>query len=186
MSTQLKPGNGKVLIAAPFLNDFYFGRSVVLLADHTHEGSFGIVMNKPLDLRFNDIIEEFPAVDAGVFIGGPVKPDSLFFVHTLGDAIPQSVRILDGLFWGGDIDDIRTGIRENKIASSQIRFFLGYSGWGPKQLDKEMTAHSWVVSKAKSPELLNADPVQLWKKMVKGLGSEYAEWLSYPIDPRLN
>lgn len=182
----VKPGSGKVLVAAPFLNDFYFGRSVVLLADHSKEGSFGIVLNKPLDIRFNDILEEFPNFTAGVYVGGPVKSESLFFIHTLGESIPQSVRIIEGLYWGGDIDEVRSAIIEGRIKAGQIRFFLGYSGWAPRQLEQELEEHSWVVTQAKTKELLGTEPVQLWKNMVKRLGSEYSEWINYPIDPRMN
>jgi putative transcriptional regulator len=182
----LKPGSGKVLIAAPFLSDYYFGRSVVLLADHGSEGSFGIVMNKPLDIRFNDILDEFPSFSAGIYVGGPVKSDSLFFVHTLGESIPQSVKIIDGLYWGGDIDEVRSAIVEGRIEARQIRFFLGYSGWAPDQLESELKENSWVVAQANCTELLDADPADLWKGLVKSLGKEYAEWINYPIDPRMN
>lgn len=182
----LKPGSGRILIAAPFLNDFYFGRSVVLLADHGKEGSFGIVMNKPLDLQFNDILQEFPNFTAGVYVGGPVKSDSLFFVHTLGEAIPQSVKIIDGLYWGGDIDEIRSAIVEGRIEARQIRFFLGYSGWSPDQLERELEEHSWVVTQATTNELLDAEPAKMWNGLVRSLGKNYSDWVNYPIDPRMN
>jgi putative transcriptional regulator len=183
---KLRPTSGKVLIASPFLNDFYFGRSVVVLADHNDDGSFGIILNKPLDLAFNEVVSEFPEFNAGVYLGGPVKSDSLYFIHTLGERISNAVQIMDGLYWGGDIDIVQDLIRSGGIAPGQIRFYLGYSGWGPKQLNGELQENSWVVSTEKATTLLRMRPDAMWSSMVKKLGDDYAEWIHYPIDPSLN
>lgn len=168
------------------MNEFYFRRSVVLLADHNKEGSFGLVMNKPIDMKFNELLAEFPAFDARVFLGGPVKTDNLYFIHTLGEAIPRSLKIIEGLYWGGDIDYVKDLISGSSITTNQIRFYLGYAGWGPKQLESELEEFSWVIGRAKSETLLKAKPDNMWATMVKKLGPEYAEWVNYPIDPSLN
>lgn len=60
------------------MGDYYFGRSVVLLAEHSEEGSFGLIMNKQLDSSLNDIVKDFPDFDVPVYLGGPVQTDSLF------------------------------------------------------------------------------------------------------------
>ncbi len=181
-----KPSRGKILIAQPFLNEEYFQRSVILLAEHNEEGTFGLVINKPLDFGLNDILPEFPDFTTGVYIGGPVKTDSVFFIHTLGEKIPKSMPIIDGLFWGGDIGVVEDLVHRKELKPDQIRFFLGYSGWSPLQLDKEIEEHTWVVSSARASMLLGTNPAQLWPKMVKRLGADYAEWVLYPTDPSLN
>ncbi|MCD4737049.1 MAG: YqgE/AlgH family protein, partial [Bacteroidales bacterium] len=79
-----EPTKGKILISEPFLTDYYFKRSVVLLAEHNEDGSFGLILNKPVNLEFNDILKNFPTFHGQMFLGGPVKTDSLFFIHTLG------------------------------------------------------------------------------------------------------
>ncbi len=181
-----KPARGKVLIAAPFLNDFYFGRSVVMLADHGKEGSFGLIMNKPLELNFNEIVSGFPDFKAKVFLGGPVKSDNLYFVHTLGDRVPGSARIIDDLYWGGDIDLVQDMMHKGEIRTGQLRFYLGYSGWSPDQLEREMDESSWVLTTADSRTLLRQETTGLWAGLVKKLGGEYLEWIHYPTDPGLN
>lgn len=181
-----KPATGKILISQPFLNEAYFQRSVVLLAEHNEEGTFGLVMNKPLNVHLNEILSDFPEFAAGIYIGGPVKTDSLFFIHTLGSRVPNSVKIIEGLWWGGDIDLIGNLILEKKITAGQVRFYLGYSGWGPSQLENELLDFSWVVSSTNADVLLKTPPQNLWKKMVRKLGPDYAEWINYPTNPSLN
>ena len=106
-ANNLKPSKGKILISEPLLADNYFKRSVVLLAEHNEEGSFGIIMNKPIDNKFNEIVTDFPEYTGQLFLGGPVSNSSLFFIHTLGDLIENSMKIMDGLYWGGDIESVR-------------------------------------------------------------------------------
>ena len=83
-SNNVMPSRGKILISEPFLHDVTFGRSVVLLVDHTEEGSMGLIINKPLPLMLNDIIKEFKYIeDIPLHKGGPIGTDTLFYLHTL-------------------------------------------------------------------------------------------------------
>jgi putative transcriptional regulator len=181
-----QPAQGKILISEPFLNDFYFKRSIVLLAEHSDEGSFGLILNKPTNLKFNEILKDFPEFDAGVYLGGPVKTDSLFFIHSLGEQIGKTLKIMDGIYWGGDLDTISEMISTNRISSDQIRFYLGYSGWGPRQLDDELKEKSWVVASVKASQLLKSPPENMWKNIVSKLGDDYSLWVNYPPDPIMN
>jgi putative AlgH/UPF0301 family transcriptional regulator len=83
----VKPAPGKILISEPFLYDHYFKRSVVLLADHNKEGSFGVIINKPMAVDFNEVVKDFPGFVDDLYLGGPVSTNNLFYVHTLGDQI---------------------------------------------------------------------------------------------------
>ena len=89
-----KPHQGILLISEPSLRDFYFRQSVILLAEHNEEGSFGVIINKPIETRVNEILLNFPEVDMPVYLGGPVKTDSLFFIHTNG-MVDKSLKILE-------------------------------------------------------------------------------------------
>ena len=184
--TKIKPTQGRILISEPFLQDHYFKRSVVLLADHGDDGSFGLIINKPINIKLNEIVSEFPEFDGQLYMGGPVKTDSLFFVHTLGDTITGSMKIIDGLYWGGDIEVIKEMLKLKQISSEEIRFFIGYSGWESKQLDDELERNSWVVSKTRVDQVINNNPVDLWTSILKTLGKEYEQWVNYPLDPSLN
>lgn len=184
--TELEPRQGRLLISEPSLRDLYFKRSVVLLADHNKEGSFGLILNKPVDVKLNKIIKDFPGFEAKVYLGGPVKTDSLFVLHTLGDVIENSMEIMNGLYWGGNMDTIMELASNDKIDPSRIRFYVGYSGWGEKQLDDELKENSWFVAIPNIQEILKKRPDAMWPDLMRNLGKEYAIWANYPADPVLN
>lgn len=182
----IKPNTGRILISVPFLKDFYFKKSVVLLAEHSDEGTFGIIINKPVEVKLGDLASEFEGFDAPVFLGGPVKTDSLYFLHTRPDLIEDGVPILDGLYWGGNIETVKDLIKDNKLAKEDIRFYIGYSGWVADQLNKELEERSWVVSLTNSNQVFRSNPSDLWATTLKKLGKEYKFWVVYPPDPSYN
>lgn len=184
--TNIVPTGGKILISEPGLRDFYFARSVVLLAEHNEEGSFGIILNKPVNIKFNEIVQGFPHFDGKVFLGGPVSTKNLFFIHTKGDLIEHSQPIGKDLFWGGNIEDVKILLDSKLLDSKSIRFFVGYAGWSAKQLDDELKTDSWLVSKANPKNLIRSKPEDLWANSLKDLGNDYALWANFPIDPGLN
>ena len=145
---------GRVLISEPFLNDTYFRRSVVLLTEHSEEGSVGFVLNKPVALSVDDVLTDFPEIDTEVSIGGPVNTNTIHYIHTLGDTIPNSVKVFNNLYWGGDFDVIKQMISDGQIKGSEIRFFLGYAGWSPKQLENELSENAWLVSEMKAEQIM--------------------------------
>ena len=99
---------GKLLLAEPFMLDGHFKRSVVLITDHSVEmGTVGFVLNKPLRVNINNLISEFPKCAAGVFSGGPVQPDTIHYIHTAGDVLEGSQKIINGVYWGGDFEQLK-------------------------------------------------------------------------------
>lgn len=185
-TNNIEPGKGKILISEPFLGDYYFKRSVVLLADHNEEGSFGLILNKPLDIKLGEVVHDFPNFDAVVYLGGPVESDNLFFIHTLGDQIEGSFEILNGLYWGGKMEVVKEMMLLKKINPDQIRFYIGYSGWSPNQLIEELERNAWVVSRTNTKLLLKTNPDQLWETSLHQLGGDYSYWPKFPIDPMQN
>ncbi|MCX6306640.1 MAG: YqgE/AlgH family protein [Bacteroidetes bacterium] len=180
-----KPKQGSILISEPSLRDFYFRQSVILLAEHNEEGTFGVIVNKPIEARLKDIIKGFTGYNLPVYLGGPVKTDSIFFLHTRDD-IAQSLPIMEGLYWGGDLDAIREMLKSKVMAPSEIRFFVGYSGWSPRQLDRELKEKSWVLSQTTVKEIINDHPETLWSNYLKNMGKDYAIWANFPADPTFN
>ena len=178
---------GMVLISEPFLNDTYFKRSVVLLTEHSEEGSVGFVLNKPIDLSVNDVLNDFPELDAEISIGGPVNTNTIHYIHTLGEKIPNSVKVLDNLYWGGDFDGLRDLITQGLILSNQVRFFLGYSGWSPKQLDNELAENAWLVSEMNAEQIMKGPDNDLWRKILEKSGNKkYRTWVNFPENPGMN
>lgn len=183
---KLTPQQGRVLISEPFLNDAYFKRTVVLLAEHNEKGTFGFILNKPMDVKLNEAISDFPKYTNALYFGGPVNKDQLFYLHTLGDQIDESIEIMPGLFWGGNFETVKALLSKKKIKKDEIRFFAGYSGWEPGQLDNEMKEKSWIVCEAGVKEIMSGNTGNLWREILRSMGKEYAILANFPEDPSLN
>jgi putative transcriptional regulator len=182
-----KAKKGRVLLADPFSKDKYFGRSVVYLGEHNDEGSFGFVLNNFIDLDLQEIAKNFPKMDTRVSIGGPVKTENIYFIHTLGEVIPDSQLVDDGIYLGGDYDTLLQLIEQGKVAKNEVRFFLGYSGWSPGQLKEELDANAWVVAPVlSSMEVMDVKIDELWEHYMRRQGKKFELLSKFPADFSLN
>ncbi len=177
---------GKILISEPFLSDNYFRRSIVYLTEHNEEGTLGFVLNKPLELKINEVVDNFPKSEFSVSIGGPVSHNTVHYVHTLGNRIPESVEVDDGVFWGGDFDHIKEMISGGRIKPFEIRFFLGYAGWSANQLDGEMKENAWLVGKMPPRMVMQGIGSEFWSDTLARYNNKYRAWANFPEDPGLN
>lgn len=183
---KLKPEKGSILVSEPFLPDPNFERTTILLCEYNQDGSFGFVLNKRAEAQLGEVIEDFKSFDAPVFIGGPVQQDTLHYLHRLPQ-LEDSTEIVNGIFWGGNFDQLSIFIDTGQISLLDIRFFLGYSGWGEGQLDTELKENSWIVSNRVTPEFVfETLPDEMWKKALQTLGGRYSIYSNYPVDPRMN
>jgi len=180
------PKPGKVLISEPFLLDSFFKRSVILLTEHNKKGTVGFILNKPVDISVNEVLTDFPEFNARASIGGPVGTNTVHYLHTLGDTIPNSVNVFDSIYWGGDFEQIKLLIDSGIIKSDQIRFFIGYSGWEPKQLDREISENSWLVSDIEQSDIFSTGDQDVWKTTLNKLEDKYKMWTKFPENPGLN
>ena len=182
----LSPKRGRVLISEPFMGDPYFKRSVVLLTEYNHEGAFGFILNKPMDIGINDVVSDFPEFDAQVFMGGPVQSDSLFYIHTQGEIISGSQHIGGNLYWAGNFDQLKEMIIDQQIFPHEIKFFIGYSGWESHQLEDELKDESWIISKVDTDNIEGIDNDDLWRNCLQDMGPKYSVLSNFPEDPSLN
>lgn len=181
-----QPRQGRVLISEPFLSDAYFKRSIVFLTEHNEEGTVGFVLNKPVDIPVNEILEDFPEIEADISLGGPVGTNTVHYIHTLGDLIPSSVKVYKNIYWGGDFDTIKKLIQSGQIDKSQIRFFVGYAGWKPKQLENEISENSWLIVELEPHIIMEGRNTDVWNKTLKEMGEKYKLWANFPENPGLN
>ena len=181
------PSRGKVLISEPFLYDEMFGRSVILLVDHSTDGTMGLVLNKPLPLSLNDVLKEFKDIsNIPIYKGGPLSTDTLFYLHTLKD-VDDSLQIGKGVYLNGDFDAIRRYILQGNDIDGKIRFFLGYSGWEHDQLCQEIEENTWLIGSTSIASLMNEKgSAELWKNVLGQLGGKYEIWSRFPQIPTLN
>jgi|SRR6218665_376520 len=178
---------GVLLLAEPsIIGDLSFNRSVILLADHTSEGSVGFILNKPLKYSIQDLLPEIES-DFKIYNGGPVEQDNLYFIHNVPDLIPESIEISNGIFWGGDFELTKDLINTGVIKKKNIRFFLGYTGWDAEQLETEMEANSWILTKnIYENKILAKSSAHFWKEKIVELGGDYLIWSNAPENPILN
>ncbi|OFY66321.1 MAG: hypothetical protein A3H98_02910 [Bacteroidetes bacterium RIFCSPLOWO2_02_FULL_36_8] len=181
-----KPQAGKLLLSEPFLEDPNFKRSVILLTEHNENGTVGFILNKPSNYKLNEALQNFPAFDAPLFMGGPVQTDTLHFLHKLGNKLEGSIKIVDDVYWSGDFSTLKILIDVGQINPDQVRFFAGYSGWNPEQLTKEVKENSWIITDARRDYVFPETPEKLWRKILKDMGREFSIIANFPEDPSLN
>ena len=187
VNNTLQPEKGRLLISEPFLQDEYFSRSVVLLCEHNEEGSFGFVLNNYLDVDLHEISTNFPDIPARISLGGPVKNQNLYFIHTLGHQIPGSIPVASSIFLGGDYDVLLEKLNTDLSLLKNVRFFLGYSGWSPGQLDNELKEKSWLVlQNFNEMDIMDTNLDSIWKDLMAQQGGKYKMMSKFPLDPRLN
>ncbi len=180
---KLKVGN--LLISEPFNPEPNFKRSVVLISQHSRLGSIGFILNKPTPLRVDRALEDFPEFDAPVFWGGTLQLDSIYYVHTI-DALDGKKKIAEGIYWGGNYEQLKLMIESRQIEKSQIRFIAGFSAWEPDELERQIKQNSWWLANADEENTFLEDPEELWGNVLQKLGHIYGIMNDFPEDPGVN
>ena len=166
--TSLSPS---LLVAMPQLQDPNFGRAVVLLCEHQDEGAMGLVVNRSTDTLASHIVQLDPPVAGNsrleVWIGGPVDPSRgwLLLPEDLGDGVEISPR----LYLSTSRDALRQ-VMETEHLSQRCRFLVGYAGWGPKQLDRELADSAWLTVPVDNTLLFDTPSDAMWEVAIRRLG----------------
>lgn len=168
------------------MEDENFRGTVVLLCESRDDGAFGLILNRPLEEKVCNVVEDFPAVDNLIFFGGPVQPNTLHYLHQRADLLPDSIEIAEGLYWGGDFERLLFVLENGLMQSHDIRFFAGYSGWDGQQILDELETQSWFVSQVKASHVFEEDPTRLWRTVLRQMGEPYRFIANLPDNPRLN
>lgn len=182
----IEPAAGILLIADPFLKDPNFLRTVVLLCEHQEQGSLGFILNKQIEQTLDELITGMEGHKLPVYYGGPVQMDTIHFLHQYPDLIPESVKVNNDIYWGGNFESLTALIKNKSIDLNKIKFFIGYSGWGNDQLHGELKEKSWLTVSANRKLVFNTNDDEIWKGSLQELGGEYEMMINYPIDPQLN
>ncbi len=178
---------GKLLLSEPFMFDENFKRTVVLVCEHTEDnGTVGLIINKPINLRLNDVVEGFPPFRSKIYLGGPVGTDTMQFLHRIGDKIENSLQLAEDLYWGGNFEQVKIMMSKGQIQPNDIRFFLGYSGWSPGQMVDELKESSWIIAEGSAKYIFDSDIEKLWKDVMRDMSGVYKTMAGYPESPILN
>ena len=175
---------GHLLIAGPGLVDPNFWRTVVLVGEHSEEGALGVVLNRSSETPVAEAVPELAllADDIGaVHVGGPVQPSAVVVLADFADASDGQPLVLDTIgFLPSEVDPDSLG------ELRRARVYVGYSGWGPGQLDGELDEGSWIVEPARPEDVFTSDPDGLWSTVLRRKGGPFGVLASMPPDPSQN
>lgn len=184
----VKPQVGSLLLSEPFMLDPHFKRTVVLICEHDKtNGTVGFILNRTVDhIKVADALADFDMVQDALYYGGPVANDNLHYLHRYGAQIEDSMKIIDGVYWGGNFEQITEELKSGKLDSAGFRFFMGYSGWDPGQLNFELENDSWIIANAKAAHIFEMSSDALWKSVLDSMGGKFKQIKNYPEHPSLN
>jgi putative transcriptional regulator len=162
----------------PNLADPNFWQSVVLLGVHSDtDGAFGLIVNRPLEIDMHDILSELGQEQVDhelpqVMAGGPVQPNQGFVLFQRGNQQPEEddITISDSLAVSGNTETlVRLTLDESP---SQYCLLLGYSGWFPGQLEREIEENSWVIAPLDHEILFGVPAPDRWAAALRSIGIE--------------
>jgi putative transcriptional regulator len=177
---------GQLLLDSGQLRGSFFQHTVVLICQHDAEGAFGLVLNRSTGSQAGEmIVADLPeALKAcPLFLGGPVQPSALSFLHT--DSFIPDANVLPNLSLGHSLDNL-VDLGESFSPTRKIRMFAGYAGWSPGQLEDELKRDAWLTHPASLDLVFDSQPEQLWQKILREKGGKYRLLSQMPEDPSLN
>jgi putative transcriptional regulator len=142
-------------------------------------------LNKPTPLRVDKALEDFPEFDVPVFWGGAVQLDSIYYIHTI-DELEGRKKIIEGIYWGGNYEQLKLMVESKQIDKNQIRFIAGFSAWEADELEKQIKQNNWWLTNADEKNTFFEEPSELWGNVLQKLGHVYGIMNDFPEDPGMN
>jgi putative transcriptional regulator len=165
-----------LLVSMPQMRDPNFARTVVLLCKHNDEGAFGLIMNRPLVTTGRVVVSLDPPAsterEMEVWIGGPVEPASSWILVGDGPEALSGMPIAGGLALSTSPDLLRRLLEP--APPSNLRLVVGYSGWGPGQLEAELEESAWLLSDVDPAFIFSTPPDRMWEQAIRRLGADPA------------
>jgi putative transcriptional regulator len=178
---------GTLLIASPDIENGLFFRGVILVCEHNPNGSFGLVINKELDLQLpQEIIntEQTANPNVSIHAGGPMQTNQMMLLHNSYGIPQQTLKICDGVYLGGDLQFLQESL--NNPDGPHLHLCFGYTGWAAGQLEREFLDGNWYLWPANQQHIFNIPPDKLWPHLLREMGGRYASLSMIPEDLSLN
>lgn len=180
-------GKGTLLIATPDVESGLFFRTVVLVCEHNANGSFGLVINKNLELDLPPEIIDLHSIsnaNIGVRAGGPVQTNQMMLLHTYDKLPGQTMEICESVYLGGDLQFLQEALSSSH--GPEILLCFGYSGWGAGQLEREFLDGGWFIHPASLDLIFHTPPDKMWATLLRVMGGKYATLSMIPEDLSVN
>lgn len=178
---------GSFLIASPEMDAGMYYRSVVILCEHSEAGSFGLIINKMLDVELPEEvlnIKEFKNPNVQIRAGGPVQVNQMMLLHTEAQLAQQTLQLCKGIYLGGDLQFLQEAVINS--TGPALRLCFGYSGWGPGQLEREFLSGFWFLHPGSAAHVFETPAAQVWQAVLREMGGKYASLSMIPEDLSLN
>jgi putative transcriptional regulator len=182
MSETGKSLKGHLLLDSGQLRGSFFQRTVVLICQHDAEGAFGLVLNRATGTNAGDmIVADLPESlkTCPLFLGGPVQPSALSFLHS--DSFIPDANVLPNLSLGHSLDNL-VDLGDSFSPTQKLKMFAGYAGWSPGQLEDELERKAWLTHPASLELVFDAKPQQLWQSILRQKGWQYRLLAQMPED----
>ena len=169
----IEPFRPALLLSMPQLQDPNFARTVVLLCEFTPDGAFGVVLNRPTDMAASEMVRLEPPVASGndlpLYIGGPVEPQRGWIL--LGEEPAAEFKtIRDGLYLSTSPALLRQVLEQQP--APRARVLAGYAGWGPGQLDEELSHSAWLMTDIELDLVFDVSANAMWETAIRRLGAD--------------
>jgi putative transcriptional regulator len=178
---QLRPGAlrelaaGKVLVASRGLGDPNFVQTVVLLAEHSDQGSMGLVINRRSEIPVSVVFPHLARTwKAAIFIGGPVAPTGIIALLRSETPPEESRRIVEDLYFVSTREPLESLVKRG-AGLTHFRLYAGYAGWGAGQLERETSQGAWHVLSADPAIVFDSDPPTLWDREIRRTEARLAD-----------
>lgn len=178
---------GTFLISTPEIESGLFFRGVVLLCEHNANGSFGLVINKSLELELpEEIINLHNLANPRVKVraGGPVQTNQMMLLHSCESIAQQTLQICNDVYLGGDLQFLQEAITDEN--GPDIHLCFGYAGWGAGQLEREFLDGQWFLFPASAKHIFHTSPEKLWQTLLREMGGKYTILSMFPENLSLN
>lgn len=178
---------GTFLIATPEIDEGFFFRGVILICEHNANGSFGLLINKSLDLELpEEIVNINQLVNPriGIRAGGPVQTNQMMLLHSADQIEQQTLKICDHVYLGGDLQFLQEAITDQN--GPNIHLCFGYAGWAMGQLEREFLDGHWFLHPANAKHIFFTPAEKLWQSLLREMGGKYATLSMIPEDLSLN
>ncbi len=177
---------GQLLLDGGQLRGSFFQRTVLLICQHDAEGAFGLVLNRSTGNSVGEmIVADLPDLlkACPLYLGGPVQPGALSFLHT--DSFIPDANVMPNLALGHSLDSL-IEFGDSFSPTRKVRMFAGYAGWSAGQLETEMQQKAWLTHPASLELIFDMDPAQLWQMILRKKGLKYKLLSQMPEDPSRN
>ena len=178
---------GSFLVASPEIDSGVLNRAVIIVCEHCSAGSFGLMINKRLDLHLPEGI--IPVKDLvnkkiSIYSGGPLQTNHMMLLHDYDKIPDQTLTLMENVFLGGNLSFLQEAAADEN--GPAVRLCFGYTGWSAGELEREFLNGIWYLAKNSYKHIFETPPEKVWHTILQEMGGKYAGYSMIPEDLLLN